>query len=190
DGTSNSIGALFGGTFDDARDDVPGGSSADGFAGVAITNNTSVPAQGAWQYSTDGGTSWTDIPPVTDTTAFLIGTTDLVRFNPADDFHGTPGNLSVRLVDDSNGAVTTGSTANVAGVNSSGPTPYSDAGNAVTLGTTVINVNDRPTGTDTILLNTTEDTANPPGETVTNLFGPGYGDTTDDQTGTAGGADA
>ena len=83
--------------------------------------------------STDGGTSWTDIPPVTDTTAFLISTTDLVRFNPADDFHGTPGNLSVRLVDDSNGAVTTGNTANVAGVNSGGTTPYSDAGNAVTL---------------------------------------------------------
>lgn len=190
DGTSNSIGALFGGTFADARDDVPGGSSADGFAGVAITTNASVPAQGTWQYSTDGGTSWTDIPAVTTTNAFLVSTTDLVRFNPADDFHGTPGSLTVRLVDDSNGAVTTGTTANVSGGNSGGTTPYSDAGNAVTLGTTVVNVNDRPTGTDTTLLNTTEDTTNPPGETVANLFGPGYGDTTDDQTGTTGGADA
>lgn len=190
DGTSNSIGALFGGTFADARDDVPGGSSADGFAGVAITTNASVPAQGTWQYSTDGGTSWTDIPAVTTTNAFLVSTTDLVRFNPADDFHGTPGSLTVRLVDDSNGAVTTGTTADVSGGNSGGTTPYSDAGNAVTLGTTVVNVNDRPTGTDTTLLNTTEDTTNPPGETVANLFGPGYGDTTDDQTGTTGGADA
>ncbi|MBE0589499.1 MAG: DUF4347 domain-containing protein, partial [Hydrogenophaga sp.] len=190
DGTSNSIGALFGGTFTDALDEVPGGSSANGFAGVAITTNASVPAQGTWQYSIDGGTNWTNIPPVTATSAFLVSTTDLVRFNPADDFHGTPGNLTVRLVDDSNGAITTGSTANVAGGNSGGTTPYSDAGNAVTLGTTVVNVNDRPTGTDTTLLNTTEDTTNPPGETVANLFGPGYSDATDDQTGTAGGADA
>lgn len=190
DGTSNSIGALFGGTFADARDEVPGGTSADGFAGVAITTNASVPAQGVWQYSTNGGISWLDIPAVSTTSAFLVSTTDLVRFNPADDFHGTPGNLTVRLVDDSSGAITTGDTANVDGVNSGGTTPYSDASNAVTLDTTVTNVNDRPTGTDTTLLNTTEDTANPPGETVANLFGPGYGDTTDDQTGTAGGADA
>ena len=190
DGTSNTIGALFGGTFADARDEVPGGSTADSFAGVAITTNGSVPGQGVWQYSTDGGTTWVNIPPVTVTTAFIISTTDQIRFNPADDFHGTPGSLAVRLVDDSSGPVTTGTTVNVSGANSGGTTPYSNASNAVTLGTTVANVNDRPVGADTTLINTAEDTISPPGDTVVNLFGPGYSDAADNQTGTTGGANA
>jgi VCBS repeat-containing protein len=190
DGTANTVGSLFGGTFADAVDDAPPGSVADELAGIAITGNASVAGQGTWEYSTDGGATWLTIPAVSEASAFLIRATDPIRFNPADNFHGTPGSLTVRLVDDSAGAITTGNTANVAGGNSGGTTPYSSAANAITLGTTVTNVNDRPTGADSTLLSTTEDTASPPGDTVANLFTPGYSDATDNQASTAGGGNA
>lgn len=48
--------------------------------GVAVTGTTGT---GTWQFSTDGGASWTDLPVVSPTAALLLGPDELVRFNPA-----------------------------------------------------------------------------------------------------------
>jgi len=186
DAGKQTVTALFGGAFSDAKDSVTDGSSAGSMAGVAITTNNAIAGQGKWQYSTDGS-AWTDLPAVSTNSAFLLKNGDYLRFDPADNFHGTPGSLSVRLVDDSSGAITTGTVVNV--TTSGSPTRYSDSSNAVTLTTTVTNVNDRPSATATTLLATTEDLANPPGALISAL-GFGYSDATDNQTATSGGGNA
>lgn len=179
-GSGDTVSNLFGGKFSDALDNISGGSGANSFAGIAITTNNAIAAQGKWQYSTDGGTNWTDLPAVSASSALLLDTNARLRFDPAPDFHGTPGGLDARLIDSSGGAVTSGTSADVSGANAGGTTRYSDASNAVTLNTTVSNVNDRPTGTDTTLASIPEDSTNPAGATVASL-GFGYADATDDQ---------
>jgi hypothetical protein len=66
--TGDTIANLFAGNFSDPNDQVnnasitaTGGTSADSFWGVAITNLSVNSAQGEWQYSTDGGTTWAAI---------------------------------------------------------------------------------------------------------------------------------
>ena len=147
--TANPAGAtvtsLFGSVFSDATDEVSGGSSANNLAGIAIVANTENTAtQGRWQWY-DGG-SWTDIGTSVSTSSALVLSSDtVVRFLPNADYSGTPGTLTARIIDDSSGAVTSGSTVNV--TTSGGTTCYSDASNAVTLNTTIAPVNDAPTAT-------------------------------------------
>lgn len=188
-GSGDTVSNLFGGKFSDALDGITGGSSANTFAGIAITTNIAIAPQGKWQYSTNGGSTWSDLPTVSANSALLLDTSAKLRFDPAADFHGTPGGLNARLVDSSGGAVTSGNTVDVSGANAGGSTRYSDAGNAVTLTTTVSNVNDRPTGADATLTSIPEDSTNPPGATVASL-GFGYADATDNKTAISGGADA
>ncbi|PHV61736.1 cadherin-like domain-containing protein [Cyanobacterium aponinum] len=154
---TNPVGAtvdsLFNPTFSDVRDNqiVNGGSSPNDFAGIAITNNNAnASTQGVWQYSSNGGTSWTPLPSVSSGSAFVLAPTDLLRFVPVANYHGTPGSLITRLIDTSSGAVTSGTTVNVSNDTSlSGvTTPYSNSGNAVTLNTGIISVNDEPSGAD------------------------------------------
>ena len=185
-----SVSSLFGAAYTDARDQVnqavTAGSVADAFAGIAITTNTAIAAQGVWQYSSDGST-WTNLPAVSATAALLLRPTDSLRFVPAADYHGTPGTLVARLVDGSGAALVTGSTVDLSGeLSSGGTTRYSDASNAVTLSTTVSPVNDRPTATGTTLAATFEDNPNPDGAALSAL-GFGYSDAVDNQTGIAGG---
>ena len=45
--------SLFSGNFSDAADQVTGGSSANTFAGIAISSYTVDAAKGNWQYSTN-----------------------------------------------------------------------------------------------------------------------------------------
>ncbi len=185
-GSGDMVSNLFAGKFSDTRDGITGGTSPNTFAGIAITINNAIPAQGTWQYSTDG-TNWTDLPAVSTASAFLLKPTDSLRFDPAADFHGTPGGLDARLVDDSGGAVTTGTIVNV--TTSGGTTRYSDGSNSVTLNISITNVNDRPTGTNTTLASINEDTTNPSGATVASL-GFGYADATDNRTAITGGGNA
>ena len=80
-------------------------------AGVAVTANAATAAQGRWQY--DAGSGWTDLPAVALTTPFLLKGADQLRFLPTADWNGTPGALSVRLIDNSAGAVTSGAGASI-----------------------------------------------------------------------------
>lgn len=184
-----TVSTLFGSAFSDAFDQidraVTGGSVANAFAGIAITGNAAIGAQGTWQYSSDGS-NWTALPAVSETSALQLQPGDRLRFVPAADFHGSPGALTARLVDASGPALVTGSTVNVSGALSGGITRYSDSSNAVTLTTTVSPINDRPTAASTVLTATFEDNANPAGAALTAL-GFGYSDAVDNRTGIAGG---
>ncbi|HTU09692.1 MAG TPA: hypothetical protein VMG08_02240 [Allosphingosinicella sp.] len=134
-----SVASLFGGQYSDAADQVAGGSSADAFAGVAVTANGSG-ASGQWQYF--NGSIWVNIGPASDGAAVLLSASTSVRFNPAPGFFGAAPSLTVHLVDASGGAISSGAVvdASVTG----GTTRYSTG--TVALAQTVIAGNTPPTG--------------------------------------------
>lgn len=142
-------------TFSDARDQVTGGSSANTFAGVAVVANAASSAgEGVWQWH--NGTTWVTVNTSVSTSSGLALAPDtLVRFLPAANYNGTPGALTVRLIDNSAGAVTSGSTVTVGA--GGGTTAYSDSSNAVTLTTSITPVNDAPTGLPVITGTVSED---------------------------------
>ena len=180
----NTVFSLFTGVFSDLIDTQTGGSSANPLAGVAIVGNAATAAQGKWQY--DSGSGWTDLPTAPSLASpFLLKTTDQVRFLPTGNWNGTPGQLTVRLIDASSGAVTSGAGPDLSGAATGGTTAYSDSANAVTLSTSVTAVNDAPLASGTVTLTAiNEDTANPPGALVSALItGANYSDATDTVTG-------
>ena len=156
DPAGETVSSLFGGVFSDAKDEVSGGSSANNLAGVAIVANTANAAtQGVWQWY--NGTGWVDIgTSVSTSSALVLSSATLVRFLPNANYYGTPGTLTARLIDDSSGAVTSGSTVNF--TTSGGTTRYSDASNAVTLNTIITPLNDAPVADDDFF-NIDEDTS-------------------------------
>jgi hypothetical protein len=183
-----TVQTLFAGKFQDGRDEVTNGSAHNNLAGIAITANGTTAAQGTWQYSTDGGTTWQSIPTVSVNHAFVLATTDMLRFSPAANYAGTPGTLDARLVDTS-ATLTSGQFVDLTATNSGGTTQYSDSSNNVTLTTSVTAVNDAPTLSGPGSITTREDvdpTANT-GSTVDVILGSKYSDATDNQTGIAGG---
>jgi hypothetical protein len=107
-----TVTALFSGNFSDALDAVPGGSSANTFAGIAISNYTANASQGAWQYSTNGGTTWVALANATAATAVTLNATDLLRFVPVADFNGAATALSANLIE-SGLAITSGATVDL-----------------------------------------------------------------------------
>jgi VCBS repeat-containing protein len=194
----DTVGNLFSNHYSDQRDqitnggavDATGGSSPDTFYGVAITGLALNPQQGVWQYSTDGGMTWSAVGARTDASALVLDASALVRFVPTANFFGTPNQLTVRLVendanaDGTSAAPVNGSTRDVSGSNNGGTTNVS--ADTVVLSTSVANVNDRPTQIDESLSAGTEDVTGT-GKTVTTLFGGGYSDATDNQSGVTGG---
>jgi len=110
-----SVSTLFTPAFNDQRDQVVGGSSANALAGIAITGNAATAAQGEWRYSTDGGTTWTAIATtgLGDTAAIILPSSAMLRFVPTGGFAGTPGALQVRLIDTSGGPVAFSAAADV-----------------------------------------------------------------------------
>ncbi|MDO6786392.1 VCBS domain-containing protein, partial [Cobetia marina] len=144
-----TVADLVGDNFDDASADdqtqeaVSGGSSANALAGIAITSNPSDDTEGTWQYSTDGGNSWVDVPDdVSASNALVLSTTDSVRFLPAEDFNGDPAGLTYVVADDSEGDVTSGASVNVSTFDETGI--WSSVDDADTITTTVNAINDAP----------------------------------------------
>jgi hypothetical protein len=150
--TGQSVASLFSGQYSDAADQVSGGSSADAFAGVAVTANGSG-ATGQWQYY--NGSSWVNIGAASDGAAVLLAASTSIRFNPAPDYNGAAGTLTVHLVDASGGALTDGAVADLS--TTGGTTPYS--GGTVVLSEQVTAFNDAPTGV-TGTLSAPEDATN------------------------------
>lgn len=150
--TGQSVASLFSGQYSDALDQVVGGSSADAFAGVAVTANGSG-ATGQWQYY--DGSSWVNVGAASDGAAVLLAASTSIRFNPAPDYSGAAGTLTVHLVDASGGALTDGATADLS--TTGGTTPYS--GGTVVLDEQVTAFNDAPTGV-TGTLSAPEDATN------------------------------
>ena len=90
-------------------------------SGIAITGLTS--GTGTWQYSTDGGSTWTNVGSVSNTSALLLRSSDKLRLIP-DGQNGTTASLTFRAWDQTSG--TAGSTADTS--TNGGTTAFSSAG--------------------------------------------------------------
>ena len=135
-----TVSSLFGGNFSDATDQVSGGSSANTFAGIAISSYTVDASKGAWQYSSNGGSNWTALGSATTAAAITLNASDLLRFVPAANYNGAATALSANLIE-SGQAITSGVTLNLTGA-TGGTTHISSA--TVALSETVNAVNDAP----------------------------------------------
>jgi hypothetical protein len=180
-----ALSALYvGAAFSDAAD-AP--SVRGTFAGVAIVGNTSTAAQGEWQTSTDGGSTWTNVrrTSIDDTNAIVLSSTALVRFSPASNFNGAPGALTVRVAESAVTALPTGN--NVALGATGGASRWANATTTIGMaGGGVSALNDAATlvgGVTPTLASVSEEEPNPPGATVASLFAAAYSDAADTVTG-------
>jgi len=100
---------------------------------IASANGTN----GAWEYSLDGGTSWTSFGAVSGTQSLLLAADNLVRFIPAENFTGTvdPGFI-FRAWDQSSGSA--GDKADSDSVNG-GTTAFSTGLESVSISVTAVN---------------------------------------------------
>jgi hypothetical protein len=107
--------------------------------GIAVTATTQL--HGKWQFSTDGGTTWTDFGSVSDSSATLLGATptDRVRYLP-DATDGESPTITFQAWDQTDGHTTGDTGVNVA--TNGGTTAYSTA--TATATQIVTEVNDAP----------------------------------------------
>jgi VCBS repeat-containing protein len=131
-----TVSTLFGSHFSDV--------DGDSFAGIMIGINNANASQGVWQVFTGG--AWSDLPALSPTNTYLVSASDSLRFVPAADYSGTPGSIVVLLVDDSAGAVTTGTRLDSSLTGSGGTTRYTNS--TVTLGTSITAVEDAAVAVD------------------------------------------
>ena len=127
------------------------------FGGIAVVGNAATSAQGVWQYSSNGGASWSTISTgVSDTNATIVASTDLVRFDPAANASGAPGGLTVLVWDGQDGftADSTGQNISSSIFDTSDTTQSTAsftgafAGTSISLGTNVIGLNLSPSAND------------------------------------------
>lgn len=121
-----SVGSLFAARFSDATDQVSGGSSANTLAGVAISNHGVDASKGAWQYSTDGGASWSALPAGSTTSAVTLTGSDWLRFVPAANYNGAATPLAAHLIESGGATIVSGATVDLS-AGTGGTTVYSAA---------------------------------------------------------------
>ena len=110
-------------------------ADSNALSGVAITGLSS--GNGTWQYSTDGGTNWSAVGTVSDSSSLLLRSTDKVRFVPNGN-DGTTANFTYHAWDQTSGTTGTKVDTTVNG----GQTAFSTG--AGTASITVTAVNDAP----------------------------------------------
>ncbi|NLF30777.1 MAG: tandem-95 repeat protein, partial [Planctomycetes bacterium] len=115
--------------------------------GVAITAVDDT--NGTWQFSINGGASWSAFGPVSNATAVVLTATanDKIRFRPNNNFNGTAA-ITFRAWD-----TTAGGASGTPGVNTTvngGSTAFSTA--AATVQITVTGVNDAPTLDNSVIM--------------------------------------
>ncbi|WP_298625221.1 Ig-like domain-containing protein [uncultured Zoogloea sp.] len=161
DDTSNS-GQTVSSVLGTSVNDVDSGAAS----GIAVTSLVS--GNGTWQYSTNGGSSWTNVGAVSTTNALLLRSTDKLRFVP-DAKNTTTASFTYKAWDQ------TGATAGQQGTyastaTSGGSSPYSTATDTATIAVTA--VNDAPVlGTPANFASISEDATNNAGQTVSSLLG-------------------
>ncbi|MFT8417600.1 MAG: DUF4347 domain-containing protein [Acetobacter sp.] len=201
---AQSIGTLFGPTFSDVADQQHSannttGSLANTLAGVAITADLATPEQGHWQYSTDGGTSWVEVPTgVSTTNALVLSASAQLEFVSAPNFNGQPGGLNATLIDsstnvpvyhDSQGVAVTGLDLSTLSTAQTGVDVSQTGGNtalsvaSVPLTTVIAAVNDAPvaSGSANLIMPGPVDPKSPYAQTVGVLFDHTFSDQADQQ---------
>ncbi|MGP1385996.1 MAG: cadherin domain-containing protein [Thainema sp.] len=112
-------------------------------AGIAVISNpANSTTQGRWQYSTNGGTNWFNVPSVSNTAALVLSANTLLRFRPAANYNGTPPALQVRAIDNSyRGSFTVGQTSLVVtnASNNGGSTAISSTTSNISVVVTPVN---------------------------------------------------
>ncbi|HEY8085233.1 MAG TPA: DUF4347 domain-containing protein, partial [Methylophilaceae bacterium] len=136
-------------------------------SGIAITSLT---ANSNWQYSTDGGTTWTNFGTVSTSSALLLDGTALVRYSP-DLKNGETASFSFRAWDESTGTASTNATPQHGNTTTNGGTSAYSSG----LGSSsivVTSVNDAPTITNgaTVTVTTTNEDTTSSGTTVSGIL--------------------
>ena len=188
--TGQTVQQLFGSNFSDSTDNVAGGSAPNSFLGVAITSNASLALQGVWQYS-DDGSHWSNIAvngnpnAPSATNAVFVKANAYLRFLPALNFNGMPGQLTAHLVDalDSPGNIASGFTAALSSMSASVA--------SVTLGIAVTPVNDAPQASGRpALASIDEGTVDPSGRLISELFAGNFNDGLDKVTSAVSGGSA
>ncbi|CAN5827646.1 hypothetical protein BH11PSE8_BH11PSE8_11700 [soil metagenome] len=132
--------------------------------GIAITGSSS--GNGIWQYSIDGGGSWADIAAVSNSSALLLRSTDMMRFVP-DGQNATTASITYRAWD-----TTSGNAGDVTDIAiDGGITAFSLATDTASI--TVTAVNDAPVLTpgSPLMATITEDQTANAGQTVASLLG-------------------
>lgn len=149
---ATSVQALFAPRFADA-------DTGASLGGIVITGNAATPQQGQWQYSTDGGATWHDVGAVTAAAGLALSASSLLRFEPAADWNGVPGSLSVHAADNAYAGGYTSGAVRVSfdTVNDAATSGVSAASRTVS--TTVTAVNDAPVFTSPAFTATIEETA-------------------------------
>lgn len=120
DNSGVSAFSLIAGHTTDVDLDAPYAGNVHNTRSIAITGDSG-PGAGVWQYNTGG--AWTDIGPVSDTSALLMDPGAAIRFRP-DGIHGGDATLSFRAWDGSNDFANTRFTYVDVSLNG-GSTPYS-----------------------------------------------------------------
>ena len=131
--------------------------------GIAITNLTL--GSGIWQCSIDNGSSWSNIGNVSQTSALLLRSIDLIRFVP-DGKNGTTASMQFQGWDQTTG--TRGSKVNV--TTAGGTTAFSSQSGTTSV--TVTSLNDAPvlTGTTINLSSINEDQTTNAGHLIANFL--------------------
>ena len=119
-----------------------GGSSANTFAGIAISSYAVDASKGAWQYSIDNGANWIALVSAGTTSAITLNASDLLRFVPAANYNGPATTMNANLIESGGPAIVSGATLNLSGA-TGGATHISSA--TVALSETINAVNDAPT---------------------------------------------
>ncbi|MEQ1826588.1 MAG: SBBP repeat-containing protein, partial [Pirellula sp.] len=140
--TGATISSLFSSNFSDSTDSVASGSSANTFAGIAISSYTVDATKGQWQYSTNTGSTWTTLGNATTTTAITLDSaaSTMLRFVPTANYNGAATGLSVHLIE-SGLSITNGATINLTGA--TGDTTHISAA-TIALNETITATNDTP----------------------------------------------
>lgn len=102
-----SVASLVSASLDDTTD----GDDADGLFGVYVSGNAATTAEGTWQYQS--GSSWVDIGTVSEASPLYLPADTNVRFSPAEHYSGTPGGLTVHLIEGANVTTQTAGTAQI-----------------------------------------------------------------------------